>query len=481
MNDKAPQNAPSCGIPGTAHKSPEIFINATLAYCTDCGKTETARIIARDSGVYMERMCPAGGVRSVKIAARYSWYMDRVVKPQTVSQPKKIKESKKGCPEDCGLCGWHTASIQLPVFSITNACNMDCPICFTYNRKDQQYFKSLEDTNRILDAIFENAGDVQLINMTGGEPTLHPGLPDLVAAAYKRGIKRVTVNTNGLKLAEDKELAQKIKESGAHMVLSLDTMDPEKSIIIHGMDVTEQKRKALEVLETYNIPTTILSVCIKGVNEEDVREIADEYIGKNFVRSVTIQNMTYTGEQGRDFTPRDHITIDEVESLLARNEKFEEEDFFSLGSYHPLCYSVAYYIVYENKTYSLTKVLDPETLSGFTADNYFLDPNRDFSRDFRDGINRLWAEGEDEDYLKVLRKILEQFYPHDKIISREERNRLGEEMVKMVYIHPHMDEDNFDIDRVSRCGDVVPDESGQMVPACSYNLLYRQRDERFWK
>jgi hypothetical protein len=54
-------------------------------------------------------------------------------------------------------------------------------------------------------------------------------------------------------------------------------------------------------------------------------------------------------------------------------------------------------------------------------------------------------------------------------------------MIKMVYIHPHMDEDNFDMARVSRCGDMVPNESGVMMPACSYNLLYRRRDPRFWR
>ena len=55
-------------------------------------------------------------------------------------------------------------------------------------------------------------------------------------------------------------------------------------------------------------------------------------------------------------------------------------------------------------------------------------------------------------------------------------------MIRMVYIHlPISDEDTFDIARVSHCGDLVPDESGRMIPACSYNLLYRQQDPRFWE
>jgi uncharacterized radical SAM superfamily Fe-S cluster-containing enzyme len=43
-----------------------------------------------------------------------------------------------------------------------------------------------------------------------------------------------------------------------------------------------------------------------------------------------------------------------------------------------------------------------------------------------------------------------------------------------------MDEDNFDIARVGLCGDLVPNDQGGMIPACSYNLMYRQKDTRFW-
>ena len=71
-------------------------------------------------------------------------------------------------------------------------------------------------------------------------------------------------------------------------------------------------------------------------------------------------------------------------------------------------------------------------------------------------------------------------FPRSGHLTDEERRREAERFIKTIYIHPHMDEDNFDIDRVSRCGDLVPDETGRMIPACSYNLLYRQQDPRFW-
>ena len=148
------------------------------------------------------------------------------------------------------------------------------------------------------------------------------------------------------KTNQDAEFAEKIKESGVQLVLSLDTLDPDKSVLIHGRDITGLKEACLQRLETLNIPTTILPVCIKGVNEVEVAEIVHAYLRKPFVCSITVQNMTFTGRNGSRFEPREHITMDEIETLLSSKPGIKEEDFFSLSSYHPLCYSAAYYIVH---------------------------------------------------------------------------------------------------------------------------------------
>jgi uncharacterized radical SAM superfamily Fe-S cluster-containing enzyme len=461
-------------------KNRETYLNATLAFCAYCRSVELARIVSTNGAVYMDRVCAKTGTRRVKIAADSTWYRQRMALLPGVSSVKKTKAPSRGCPFDCGICSWHTNGLRLPVFSITNDCNMDCPKCFTFNRPDKKYFKSVEETRQIIRHIVAQSGGVQLINLTGGEPTLHPHLFAVLDACRHEKIERITMNTNGMRLAEDRGLARRIKEAGVQLVLSLDTLNPETSRTIHGKDVTRQKLAALEVIEALGIPTTILSVCIKGVNQEETADIVQQYIKKDFVKSITIQNMTYTGKNGGQFQPREHITIDEVENLLCRKEEFSPGDFFPLGSYHPLCYSVAYYAAAGGTLFPLTRILGREVLNTASRDSYLLDPGKDFSREFLNGLNRLWAEGEDQDLVMSLKQLVTCFYPPDRQVSLSERKALIEKYIKMIYIHPHMDEDNFDIDRVSRCGDLVPDESGAMVPACSYNLLYRQKDPRFW-
>jgi len=460
--------------------SKEIYINSTLAFCRECNTTELARIVSRDNVVFMERMCPVCGTKSTKICGDYNWYRERMSIYSEIPRKNKTKESKEGCPKDCGLCQWHSNSIILPVFSITNDCNLDCPKCFTYNRKDFKYYKSIDETKRIINEIVKQSGGVQLINLTGGEPTLHPQLFEILDICKTEGIDRITMNTNGIRIANDRGFTEKIKQSGVQCILSLDTLNSEMSKIIYGIDIIDKKLKALEYFEELNIPVTILSVAIKNHNEKDIREIAQTYLKKEFVKSMTIQNMTFTGYNGSKFEPREHITIDEVEEFLSESDSFCNEDFFPMASYHPLCYSVAYYFSKDGVLIPLTKILSKENLINMTSSSYLINPKQDFSREFLNGINELWAKNGDEVMIHALKSMVKELYPADREVSIKERQEYFERYFKMIYIHPHMDDDNFDIDRVSRCGDIVPDEEGNMIPACSYNLLYRQKDSRYW-
>ena len=460
--------------------SNETFINTSMTYCVQCGQSHLVTILANNRGIYMRKHCPAIKQKDIKIADSYEWYMERMHHPQAVRTPSPAKKFEHGCPLDCGLCEHHCSEIHLPVFSITNDCNLNCPICFTYNRPDKKYYKSCEDTEKVIKGVLQHRENLEVINLTGGEPALHPALFKIIELCKRKEIKRITINTNGIKIAEDHDFAVRIKQADVQMVLSLNTFDPEKSKIIHGRDIVEVKKKALEVFESLDIPVTILCVAIKDLNEEDVAEIVSTYIKKEFVKSFTIQNMTFTGAQGGRFEPRKHITLDEVEQALAVPGTFSRKDFFPLGSAHPLCYSIAYYLVSGNKILALTRLIDKHKLSELCSDSYLLPAEHDFSRDFLDGINRLWAEGEDENYIRSLRDFFKRLYPDDRTLKPEQREKIAESLIKSVYIHAHMDEDNFDLDRLSRCADIVPDETGNMIPACSYNLIYRKRDERFW-
>ena len=83
--------------------------------------------------------------------------------------------------------------------------------------------------------------------------------------------------------------------------------------------------------------------------------------------------------------------------------------------------------------------------------------------------------------LEVVRRLVERMYPPGRSLSGAQRQAAAEQSLLAVYLHSHMDEDTLDLARLAVCPDQVPDPEGRLIPACAYNLFYRQKDPRFWR
>jgi uncharacterized radical SAM superfamily Fe-S cluster-containing enzyme len=464
-----------CGLSDGAAVFGETNLGGTRAWCPDCREVEHALYSATDEGVFMERICPKHGARCTPVCRTTEWFMERTRKPRSIRQNKTLRPVARGCPFDCGPCQHHAGNLRLPIFSITNNCNLQCPICFTHNRPDRIYNKSADELEAILDHIEAEQQGLDLLNLTGGEPTLHPQLFELLDRCAARSFRRVSMNSNGIILGRNRAFAEKIKAAGVQVILSLDTLDEAKSTLIHGRDIVRDKLDALSMLEEVDIRTALLLVWIPGVNDEEVAGLIETFLPKRFVCGVTIQNMAYTGRYGSLFSPRSHSTLEDVETGLARWGRFKSTDFFAHGSYHPFCYSTSYFIVDGDTRIPFTELADRRLLTEATEESFLMKGTAMVEAAFRDRVDALWIEDAPREKLRLLKKFISRFSDVD---ARE--SGFFHELVKTVTIHAHMDEDNFDLARVALCGDLVPDESGNMVPACTYNLLYRRKDPRFW-
>ncbi len=462
---------------------PYTYLGTVQGMCRECRALVPARVFEENGAVYQERLCPKCGSARTRLADDVGWYLNRTA--MTVQcKPSLLPGTtvRKGCPHDCGPCSAHANACHLPVFSVTNACNMDCPICFTYNRADQKYFMCRAELRNLLDKLLARVGPLDLINITGGEPTLHPDILDLLQECKRPQIGRITLNSNGLRLATDEDFCRALAELGVYVVLSFDTFQPERALRIHGRDVTKQKRQALENLQRFGIGTTLLNVMIRGLNDDEIGEVI--WLAKTFsvVRSVTVQTMTFTGKGGKHFQPRKPMPLDGAAIAIERamNREMRASDFFPHSSTHPLCYSIAYYLKDGERLRSLSDFFSVEELRGMLAQGYLLEPGREGQELFRQAIDRLWAEGDAENRLPMIRTLVDRMYPLGRSLGASERQAAAEQSLLAVYLHSHMDEDNLDLARLATCPDQVPDPEGRLIPACAYNLFYRQQDPRFW-
>ncbi|MBI3039404.1 radical SAM protein [bacterium] len=463
---------------------PYTYLSTTTGMCRSCRKLVASRIIEREGRVFQQNLCPSCGQSEAIIAESFDWYAkvsNTVIK--TRPPAKEGNPVRLGCPFDCGPCAFHASACNLPVFSITNACDLSCPICFTYNRPDRLYHMKREEMRALLDRLLDRTGSVDLVNLTGGEPTMHPNLLELIAEASRPEIGRVTVNSNGLRLAREPELCKSLAETGAYVILSFDTLDPDTSKKIHGKDLVEIKRKALENLQNAGVGTTLLHVMISGVNEKEFGGILDLALSHDVVRSITVQTMTFTGHGGKNFNPRSHIPLDQAARFIeeATHGKVGKNFFRSLPAAHPLCYQVAYAFKWKGIIHDFSELFEPNEIQRLLGNGYLMRPSDESEAIFRTALDRLWAKGGNENLLDGFKSTIRELYPSKgDVPTISERQRIGERNVLTVYLHAHMDEDNFDVARVSTCPDQVPDPEGRLIPACTYNLFYRMKDPRFW-
>jgi hypothetical protein len=466
---------------------PYTYLGTVQGLCRQCRRIVPARVIEEGGAVYQERICPTCGPGRARIADGVEWYLARAA---TTVRCKPARQAggpvQAGCPWDCGPCAFHANACRLPVFSVTNACNLDCPICFTYNRADRRYHMSREELRPLLDKLIERAGPFDLINVTGGEPTLHPDVLSLLQECQRPEIGRVTMNSNGLRLAKDEDFCRALADLGVYVVLSFDTFRPEVARTIHGRDLVAEKIQALENLQRFGIGTTLLNVMIRGLNDDEIGAVLELARTHPVVRSVTVQTMTFTGHGGKNFTPREHMPLDGAARAIeqATRGAMRASDFFAHSGAHPLCYSIAYYLKTAERPadrfISFTDIFGVEELRQMLGLGYLLQPDDTSQQAFKTAIDRLWAAGDERGVLPALKRLLARLYPAGQALTAFERQAIAQENILAVYLHSHMDEDTLDLGRLCVCSDQVPDPDGRLIPACAYNLFYRQKDPRFW-
>ena len=121
---------------------------------------------------------------------------------------------------------------QLPILSevaITYKCNLRCVFCYagcncTTQPVNDERVMSVEEIRTVLDRLWHQ-GRVPSVSFTGGEPTLHKRLPELIEHAKGLGM-RVNLITNGTRV--DAALAKRLAEAGLDSAqVSLEGVTPE--------------------------------------------------------------------------------------------------------------------------------------------------------------------------------------------------------------------------------------------------------------
>ena len=158
--------------------------------------------------------------------------------------------------------------------SLTDACNLRCVYCMPEDMRFKPRAELLQD-DEIL-AIVRAAAELGTtkIRLTGGEPTIRPGVVELVRSiAAVPGIAKVAMTTNGLLLAD---LAEPLAQAGLQALnVSIDTLNPAKFRRITRWGDLHRVWDGVAAAEAAGIyPLKLNAVVTRGFNEEEVVELA---------------------------------------------------------------------------------------------------------------------------------------------------------------------------------------------------------------
>ncbi|MDB4964258.1 MAG: MoaA/NifB/PqqE family protein [Myxococcales bacterium] len=466
----------------------ERLIHTTTSLCRTCKEAVPASVVALASGeVWMKKICDGHGAQEVRLSTNAAWYEQTRATKQQFAAPAVIKkEIEHGCPFDCGPCTSHTQKVRLPVVTITSACNLDCPICYVHNKNDDAYHMPLEDFALILEHLrTDHGGELDIINLTGGEPTLHPRLFEMLAMAKQAGIHRVTVCSNGIRLAKDEAFVEQLAAYGARIALSFDTFDPHADKLMQGANMLATKIKCMELCEKHGVDVTLIPVMTRGVNEHEVGKILEFALARSNVRHVEVHTMTFTGQSGATFQRSGRISMFEVLEEIEKTTAglLRPTDFVTSPCAHPLCYQIAYLLLDPDggPPIPFTRFMPARELHDALSERLYLEPSPRLEESLKQAIDRLWVEDDPESArtLRLLRYMLDTMFPSDHPLTHEQAIRAGERAIKAVYVHSHMDEETFDVERAVDCCDSNCYADGSTIPVCNYNVLYREKEAKF--
>lgn len=198
--------------------------------------------------------------------------------------------------------------------SLTDACNLRCVYCMPEQMSFRPREELLSDAElKRLITLFGAAG-FRKIRFTGGEPTLRPGLVDLVRHATQTpGIETVGLTTNGVLLAG---LAAPLRAAGLRSVnLSLDTLDPEKFRRITRWGKLDAVLAGLDAAAQAGLRIKLNAVVSRGTNDRDDVVALARYTLEHPWQVRFIEQMPFGNNS--EFQLRSLVHEDELRAVLA--------------------------------------------------------------------------------------------------------------------------------------------------------------------
>lgn len=450
---------PVCHVPCPAevwrvgHARPKVFLRRT---CAEHG--ENSSCIASDARFYWlakGRPENAGPV-SLSPLSMHSWNVGGTKGDCSSAEPGQACCAAKG--RVAGTLGRNAAahgegpfeklSTCLALIEIVNSCNLACPTCYAdspVGASGAVDAVPLEDLQRRIQGVIQRKGKIEILQLSGGEPTLHPQFFELVDWAQSNtGIDYLLLNTNGVRIATDDAfaalLAEATRRGRLQLYLQFDGVQSEGQRSLRGADLRVVRQKALARCQQMKLPVT-LAMTVTAENLAWVWAAIEFGLQYPNVRGVSFQPLFRSGRLPPVAAQERLNTADIILAAVEQsNGRLRFEDFTPLPCGDPNCATIGYLLKINGQIRSVSDFVD------FTRVQDFL---RDKVRYKLEDLVKCGCESE----------------PLGELLRRFE---LNESNTFRLFVKPFMDAWTWDQDRIDRCCTHVIRPDGKLDSFCRY-------------
>jgi uncharacterized radical SAM superfamily Fe-S cluster-containing enzyme len=448
-------------------QTPYLFHGQTTSLCETCHGLVPAKIVIEGADVFYLKRCARHGVQKTLVSTDAAYYKlcHDYIKPG--DRPFVFQSRTEfGCPYDCGLCPDHEQHSCLAIIDVNEACNLACPVCFADSSPSRTLHRPLDEIGRMMDALVASEGEPDLLQLSGGEPTIHPNILDIIAMAKARPIRHVMINTNGLRIAGEPGFARALAgfKPGFEVYLQFDSLNGDALRTLRGADLTRVRLKALEHLEANDISTTLVVVVKRGANEDEFGAIIDFALQWNCVRGITFQPIQDAGRNDGFDPARDRVVLSEIRSrIVAAGTPFAAGDIIPLPC-NPESIAIGYALRKGRQVAPITSFFPRDMLVDALPNAITFEKYPELHRQVFEFFSLSTAQCNAPEKLNALLCCL----PDVPVPGG-----LGYENIFRIAIVEFLDAYNFCIGRVKRSCIHFVTPAGQIVPFDTYNLFYR--------
>jgi len=443
-----------------------IFYDYTKSLCHHCLALVDTKIVFQDDKVLMLKHCKTHGEMKSMIADDVNYYKQlRNYNKQSEMPLKFNTKVHYGCPYDCGLCTDHEQHSCLTIVEVTDRCNLACPTCYASSAPNYGRHRTLEEIEKMFDTVVANEGEPDVVQISGGEPTVHPEFFKILDIAKSKPIKHLMLNTNGIRIAKDINFVEKLATymPDFEIYLQFDSFKPEVLEKLRGEDLTEVRKKAIEHLNQFNISTTLVITLQKGENDDEIGQIIEYALQQKCVRGVTFQPTQVAGRNDNYDDISGRITLTEVRrKIYQQYPVFTPQDLIPVPC-NPDALCMAYALKIDGEVFPMTHLINPEDLLNNSKNTIVFEHDEKLKTHmlnlFSTGISVDCAEGEFSELMCCLPRVQSDTLNYNNLFR--------------ILIMNFMDAHDFDVRAVKKsCVHIVSDKM-KIIPFETMNLFYR--------